>query len=127
MSRPIKFRAWTKWGMVYPDNAEVTIDVHASSAWKDAADDEAIILMQYTGLQDKNGREIYEGDVIASTPPNISFHGRPMAVRWSERCCAFLIVTPKLTPKGHDTETLVVHVDMQYIEVIGNIYMNPEL
>jgi len=51
--REIKFRAWDK-------------DLHKMyNKWTVIPDDDrSHILMQYTGLKDKNGKEIYEGDIV---------------------------------------------------------------
>lgn len=62
---------------------------------------------QYTGLKDKNGKEIYEGDKIGNG-----------VVRWSDLHAQFKIV-------GKDFETDMVYASSR--EVIGNIYENPEL
>lgn len=59
--REIKFRAWDKREkrMCAPYDGDF-IRWHAPSNWKDCYE-----LMQFTGLQDKNGKDIYEGDIIS--------------------------------------------------------------
>ena len=67
-----------------------------------------VILMQYTGLKDKNGKEIYEGDVVKT-----SLGIGKVCMRLG---CWFIEMQKEL---GY------FHTDE--IEVIGNIYENPEL
>ena len=63
--REIKFRAWDKAGAWVDD---VVIDHHGSYYQYDGneffGDDRKLVLMQYTGLRDKNGIEIYEHDIV---------------------------------------------------------------
>lgn len=64
MSREIKFRVWSKDLKCYDDYFEL------SPHWGDFSgilDDNAFVIEQYTGLRDKNGKEIYEGDIIQET------------------------------------------------------------
>jgi uncharacterized phage protein (TIGR01671 family) len=57
--REIKFRAWQDNKMVYqPMSGNYALTRFAGFLYEDA------IVMQYTGLEDKNGKEIYEGDII---------------------------------------------------------------
>lgn len=75
-------------------------------------------LMQYTGLKDKNGKEIYEGDIVdfASRFDNSKRTGK---VVYYAGDAAFLIEDGK--------EIFFLFYDALEREVIGNIYENPEL
>ena len=65
---------------------------------------------QYTGLTDKNGKKIFEGDIVESP------HGTRGVVEWHRETCAFLVNI------GDDWQTMD---DCPY-EVISNIYDNTE-
>jgi uncharacterized phage protein (TIGR01671 family) len=74
--------------------------------------------MQFTGLKDKKGKEIYEGDIIIGD----SYGEYPLIIKWDNEYTGFYCHDPK---GDYDD-----HLNMQEAvngEVIGNIYENPEL
>lgn len=77
---------------------------------------EEIELMQFTGLEDKNGTEIYEGDVVVHDGK------RTRPVRWNEEMAAF-----DMDVSGVAVDQECGSYEPSTIEVIGNIYENPEL
>lgn len=90
---------------------------------------------QYTGLKDKNGKEIYEGDILRGDeyPFNCDSVDNYFAkVVWADKVCGFYILThknPNSTVSGifHGNWSQLDEEDIKSFEVIGNIYDNPEL
>ncbi|SHI43642.1 YopX family protein [Parasporobacterium paucivorans] len=117
MSRQIKFRAWEKNLKeiipVYNINFETKMMNCNGYPWRCL---DEIELMQYTGLHDTNGKEIYEGDIVS-----IRFFDEQletMTVVWSEEAYGFRF---RCEHNG------LYHVSNTRMHVIGNIYENPEL
>ena len=77
-------------------------------------DDEKLIFMQYTGLRDKNHKEIYEGDIVEIDTGAIG------KVVFDEECAYFCIITKTGIFLFED-------IPLEGIKVIGNIFENPEL
>jgi len=83
-------------------------------------EDKEHVYMQYTGLHDKNGKEIYEGDIVKYyQSPNYSKNWRTEVVSFEDGCFA-----PKPGYTGSDDLSDFTN---EGFEVIGNIYENPEL
>ena len=78
-----------------------------------------IELMQSTGLKDKNGKEIFEGDIL-------DYKGRKALVRWHGSYASFIYRFVDELQK-RNTEWKPLYLAYMKCEIIGNIYENPEL
>jgi len=117
MKREIKFKAWNKEANRFSKPFTLKSDV------LNYTDDDGLgivksltneIILQYTGLKDKNGKEIYEGDVLKA-------HG---IVTWNDTEYRWSAIDLNWNDKRewHDLDYLT-----SPFEIIGNIYENPEL
>lgn len=116
MSREIKFRGYHKHHKkmctlisLYQSNGRV-VRVQFLE-FNNLIPISAVELMQYTGLRDKNGKEIYEGDIISCCGINL-------AVEWDNEDAQWNTI-------GRRGQTAKEFCEKR--EVIGNIYENPEL
>ena len=75
-------------------------------------------LMQSTGLKDKNGKEIFEGDIL-------DYKGRKALVRWHGSYASFIYRFVDELQK-RNTEWKLLYLAYMKCEIIGNIYENPE-
>ena len=121
MSREIKFRAWVKkekemtkvlaletkdyatLNVLYNDNSKCTLGMFA------------VEIMQYTGLKDKNGKEIYEGDIVILND-----------AEEENRCVVKYKYGSYILVDGDLREDLS-NVEDKFLEVVGNIYENKNL
>ncbi|MEK3851234.1 YopX family protein [Paenibacillus sp. FSL R7-0340] len=129
MSRPIKFRKWDKdlkrmhvFGedvrdsIIFDDNQEAYY--YSEAFYYSLQNDSARELMQYTGLKDRNGKEIYEGDILA----------------WQDHKHLWSTADDRFTAKATvefdlvELKYTVGHLSLsakREFEVIGNIYETP--
>lgn len=115
MNRELKFRAWNSTTKEFE-----YFELHNITVPDRLLCQHYYPVQQFTGLKDKNGKEIYEGDVInfAYTHDN-TFTGD---VKWFDDRGAFGVVT------GNAFELLEGLLDYwEYVEVIGNIFENKDL
>lgn len=111
MPRDIKFRAWDKDFKKLVPWEKVIRWPMASFIHQD------IILEQFTGLRDNNGREIFEGDIVQDDGGTGEIKYRSNVVFHKDRFCG------DLTPYGEGRHITI----SEHAEVLGNIHENPEL
>lgn len=128
--RPIEFRAWDKIDGVMRDWGNLCSHRYGAKG-ETIFSDPQYILMQFTGLKDRNGKEIYEGDIITWKYRVLTSNAFVAQVVWSDwielgdldndqRHVGFGIVFD-----DSDNPTDFPMPD-KIIEVIGNIYEHPE-
>lgn len=132
MNNRLKFRIWDKTqkdfyidaymlrtdGIIFVEHKELIFNVSQ----------ENFVIQQYTGLKDKNDKEIYEGDILSSHA-----HEKPCnyIVKWADdrsEYCGFVLNPvmknpPRVTFHIHDFGMWMA----EGFGVIGNIFENPEL
>lgn len=80
---------------------------------------------QYTGLKDKNGKKIFEGDILRFTRGGNEYIGK---VVYEQRICGLDLWCNKVVGAYGEKATFRVNLtEPTKLEVIGNIYDNPEL
>ena len=115
--REIKFRCWDKLGK------KMMMDIHECYDWEmmpfKTAEDDSSVLMQFTGLPDKNGVDVFEGDIVEI----YSKVGKTKTIGevvYESKVSAFMV----------DDTTFKQYLPLTQedcIEVVGNIYENKEL
>ncbi|NCE17430.1 hypothetical protein GV845_14720 [Enterococcus gallinarum] len=125
-----KFRAWDGQDMVmryveqlrfaHDSNNHVVYITIDGEEWETGP---ALILMQSTGLKDKNGVEIFEGDVLLHTSSSVNYSD----TYWHSYVQVYRIDSGAYRIKGkhiYDTELMSAR---NRLEVVGNIYQNQNL
>lgn len=134
-----RYRAWDKENdrMIYPSNNDVYFNLTDDGISIEDLTLEPYdgvfpllgsVLMQSTGLKDKNGVEIFEGDVVVgqqnlTTDSSTPFEIKGL-VRYSKRNTMFYLDEKSF---GHDKFMNSLGSSIYQFEVIGNVFANPEL
>lgn len=123
MQRQIKFRVWDEKNRAFQTQG-ATLRVLLSLEYQGAiySDKEGYIYQQFTGLLDKNGKKIYEGDYINFSTNNTVELGdkdvnewKNQEVYYDEKCAGFYF--------GHDQSFQILDQIMpETLEVVGNIF-----
>ena len=143
-----KFRAWDKrrkemWKVATLHIEDEYADLFKTNIYENPFNDpwakfEDVILMQSTGLKDKNGVEIYEGDIVrhSQVATDISIvrfgeFGVPNMEEQSYQDCAVGFYYENASEfKDIEPFNMTVPLNSDYVKdvlVVGNIYENPEL
>lgn len=123
MSREIKFRVWDVENKEMLNVQELDFEptfyggriAIRPDQYNDYFDTEDMILMQYTGVNDRCGKEIYENDIVY-----VAGEDENAIIEWDEQTARFII----------HFDGWIADFDNYYgkeLEIMGDIYNNPEL
>lgn len=133
--REIKFRQWSGTKMDYRPKTGVGGGACINDLFDVYGYEIDNILTQFTGLKDKNGKEIYEGDILTIRAGHpywldkkfevVFYEGafcmKPKVIGLLDKPVSFIYYGDMALKNGYEEDFGI------YIEVIGNIYQNPEL
>ena len=131
MTRQIKFRVWdvknkkflpeSYFAILGNGKLIVTLSGYYNDFTNTNQDD--YVIQQYTGLTDKNGNLIFEGDIVQYNQ-NSSYDNMDFIAKWSDDKLGFIFQSNS----GEQLVNQTPHLNrFKHLEVVGNIFENPEL
>lgn len=116
--REIKFRSWGPLSNMMLDWDDI------KDTFNDYIDHHSYVLMQYTGLKDKNGKEIYEGDIVKGVCHERIFSHRGR----TEEVIGEVFISPEMGATVRwQTHKYRGIPNLYEVEIIGNVHENPKL
>jgi uncharacterized phage protein (TIGR01671 family) len=134
MNREIKFRIWDKQQKKFHIDADWGISLQGSfiigfashDSWNhdkgykiNLTSQDNMVVQQYTGVQDKNKKDVYDGDILRN-----QLNGNYCYVRWA---CDMEYAGWSLARPDEPIGNLFLNKHYKNLEVVGNIFENPEL
>lgn len=132
---PLRFRAWHKQGRRMAFVSQIDLTTNTVEVWNKTTktpwdrtkweNENSIIIMQSTGLSDKKGKEIFEGDIVEiKNTETFKLWGdtdEPQVVKWDGCCFSTRNIVGDASLFHHCNQ------DNYEVEIIGNIYQNSDL
>jgi len=131
MNRPIKFRVWdvknkkflpeSYFAILGNGKLIVTLSGYYNDFTNTNQDD--YVIQQYTGLTDKNGNLIFEGDIVQYNQ-NSSYDNMDFIAKWSDNKLGFIFQSNS----GEQLVNQTPHLNrFKHLEVVGNIFEHENL
>lgn len=131
-NREIKFRVWDKFTGSFEDGVEESFDNryeiystprgNLKEALDEIVESDNYVIQQFTGLLDKNGKEIYEGDIMFD--PKFQSYWE---IYWKKEILGYDLRLVKAEKMDCRVWTVDLDVLREEMELVGNIFENKEL
>ena len=123
MQDRFKFRVWDKERKCFFNDDEVVIYPNGEESFFNADYDfTECVVEQCSGLRDKNGKLIYEGDIVYSPFDN----GTKKVIFWDNYLASFMAYNRYPDKRYYQGLSSKYFIELEF-EVVGNIHENPEL